>query len=155
IPLLAGRLLGTEEPAASTLLSASLAHMLWPDRAPRDVVGLRVRPGGNDVDAVTVVGVVKDVRGDGLEKDPLPPLSRHYSQEPFETMPLVVRTARRPETLAPALRAAVTKLDRSLAIPNMRTMGQIISSTVARRRFQMTLVLLFAALALVLAVVGI
>jgi hypothetical protein len=53
------------------------------------------------------------------------------------------------------VRATLRKLDRNLAIPNMRTMRQIISSTVARRRFQMMLVLLFAALALVLAVVGI
>ena len=70
-------------------------------------------------------------------------------------MTLVVRTAGDPGTLAPAVRARLTKLDRNLAIPNMRTMRRIISSTVARRRFQMTLVLLFAALALVLAVVGI
>jgi putative ABC transport system permease protein len=155
IPLLAGRLLAADEPAPSALVSASLAHKLWPDRAPHDIVGLRVRPGGNDVDPVTVVGVVKDVRGDGLEKDPLPTIYRPYAQQPFENMTLVVRTARGPETLAPALRATLTKLDRNLAIPNMRTMRQIISSTVARRRFQMTLVLLFAALALVLAVVGI
>jgi predicted permease len=155
IPLLAGRLLAAEEPAASAMLSASLAHKLWPDRAPRDVVGLRVRPGGNDVDPVTVVGVVKDVRGDVLEKDPLPTIYRPYSQEPFENMTLVLRTARDPGTLAPAVRATLTKVDRNLAIPNMRTMRQIISSTVARRRFQMTLVLLFAALALVLAAVGI
>ena len=65
----------------------------------------------------------------------------------------MLRTARDPDTLAPAVRATLTKLDRNLAVPIMRTMRQIISSTVARRRFQMTLVLLFAALALVLAVV--
>ena len=155
IPLLAGRLLTAEEPAASALLSASLAHKLWPGRAPRDVIGLRVRPGGTDVVPVTVVGVVKDVRSDGLEKDPLPTIYRPYAQEPLENMTLVVRTAGDPGTLAPAVRARLTELDRNLAIPNMRTMRQIISSTVARRRFQMTLVLLFAALALVLAVVGI
>jgi len=155
IPLLAGRLLAAEEPAPAALLSASLAHKLWPGRAPRDVLGLRVRPGGADVDPVTVVGIVKDVRGDGLEKDPLPTIYRPYAQEPFESMTLVLRTARDPGALAPAVRATVTKLDRNLAMPNMHTMRQIISSTVARRRFQMTLVLLFAALALVLAAVGI
>ncbi len=155
IPLLAGRLLAAEEPVPSALLSASLAHRLWPGRAPRDVVGLRVRPGGNDVNPVTVVGVVNDVHGDSLDKDPLPTIYRPYAQEPFENMTLVVRTARDPDTLAPAVRSTLTKLDRNLAIPNMRTMRQIISSTVARRRFQMTLVLLFGTLALVLAVVGI
>jgi predicted permease len=155
IPLMAGRLLAAEEPVASAMLSTSLAHRLWPGRAPRDVVGLRVRPGGNDADPVTVVGVVKDVRGDGLEKNPLPTIYRPYSQEPFENMTLVLRTARDPDMLAPAVRATLTKLDRNLAIPKMRTMRQIISATVARRRFQMTLVLLFAVLALVLAAVGI
>jgi predicted permease len=155
IPLIAGRLLAADEPAPSALLSASLAHKLWPGRTPRDVLGLRVRPGGSDIDPVMVVGIVKDVRGDGLEKEPLPTIYRPYAQEPFQNMTLVLRTVHDPGTLAPAVRATLTKLDRNLAIPNMRTMRQIISSTVARRQFQMTLVLLFAALALVLAVVGI
>jgi ABC-type antimicrobial peptide transport system permease subunit len=70
-------------------------------------------------------------------------------------MTLVVRTAQDPQALAPAIRAAVWKLDQNLPLPPMRTMRQMVSSSVARRRFQMVLVVLFAALALVLAVVGV
>ena len=155
IPLLAGRFFTDGEPAPAALLSASLAAKLWPERAPRDVVGLRVRPGGADMAAVSIMGIVKDVRGDGLEKEPLPTIYRPYAQEPFENMTLVVRTAQEPEALAPAIRAAVWKLDKDLPIPAMRTMRQMVSFYVARRRFQMVLVVLFAALALALAVVGI
>jgi putative ABC transport system permease protein len=155
IPLLAGRFLGEQEPAPSAILSASLARKLWPALAPEAVVGLGVRPGGADVKAVSVVGVVKDVRGDGLEKDPLPTIYQSHGEAPFPNMTLVVRTTQEPPTLAPAIRAAAWKIDPNLPFPAMRTMRQMVSSSVARRRFQMTLVVLFAALALALAVVGI
>ncbi|HTX35519.1 MAG TPA: ABC transporter permease [Bryobacteraceae bacterium] len=155
IPLLAGRFFSGNEPAPAAIVSLSLARRLWPGIAPEAVPGRRVRPGGEDVKAIPIIGVVKDVRGDGLEKEPLPTIYRPHAQEPFVNMTLVVRTARDPESLAPAVRTAIRNLDRNLPVPAMRTMRQMISFYVARRRFQMVLVVLFAALALALAVVGI
>jgi predicted permease len=155
IPLLAGRFFVENEPAEAVIVGATLARKLWPGLAPERVVGLRVRPGGSDVKAVPVVGVVKDVRSDGLEKEPFPTIYSPHAQMPYPNMTLVVRTAQEPQTLAPAVRASIRKLDRNLPIPAMRTMRQMVSSSVARRRFQMVLVVLFAVLALALAVVGI
>jgi len=154
IPLLAGRFLAETEPAPAVLLSASLAGKLWPGVPVESVVGRRVCFQGDDRPK-TVVGLVKDVHGDGLEKDPLPTLYMPHSRAPFQTMFLVVRTYGEPDRLAPAIRAAAWKIDRNIPIPAMRTMRQVLSFTVARRRFQMVLVLVFAALALASAVVGI
>ncbi len=69
-------------------------------------------------------------------------------------MSIVVRTAQEPAALAAAVRAEIRKLDMTLPIPAVRTMREIVSSTVAQRRFQMTMTSLFAALALVLGMVG-
>jgi predicted permease len=155
IPLLAGRFFAEDEPAPAAIVSLSLARRLWPGIAAETAVGRRIRPGGEDAKPVAIIGVVKDVRGDGLEKDPIPTVYRPHIQEPFDTMTLVVRTSRDPQSLAPAVRAAIWKLDANLPVPAMRTMRQMVSFYTARRRFQMTLVVLFALLALALAVVGI
>ncbi len=155
IALLAGRFFGDREREPSVIISASLARKLWPDLPLARVVGLRVRFQGADGLPVTVVGVVKDVTGDSVEKEPVPILYQSHEQAPFPNMVLVVRTAQEPDALAPAIRAAAWKIDRNLPFPAMRTMRQIMSSSVSRRRFQLVLVALFAALALVLAVVGI
>ncbi len=153
VPLLAGRFFGDRERAPSAIISASLARKLWPELSLNRVIGQRVHFQGSD--PVAVVGVVKDVTGDSVEKEPAPIIYHSHEQAPFPNMVLVVRTAQEPDALAPAIRAAAWKIDRNLPFPAMRTMRQIMSSSVSRRRFQMVLVALPAALALVLAVVGI
>ena len=70
-------------------------------------------------------------------------------------MSLVIKTAQEPAALAPAVRAEVRKMDPNLPIPALRTMREIISQTVAERRFQMALTVLFALVALCLGAVGI
>ena len=70
-------------------------------------------------------------------------------------MSLVVKTAQEPAALASAVRAEIRRMDPNLPIPAIRTMREILSQTVAERRFQMTLTLLFALAALGLGVIGI
>lgn len=70
-------------------------------------------------------------------------------------MTIVVRAAQSPAGLAPLIRAEVWKLDANLPAPTIRTMTEIVSASVARRRFQTTLIVLFGILALALAIVGI
>jgi putative ABC transport system permease protein len=70
-------------------------------------------------------------------------------------MTIVVRTAREPATLAAAVRAEIWKLDPNLPIAAMRTMQEIVGSTLAHRRFQMTLTSVFAVVALLLGAVGV
>jgi putative ABC transport system permease protein len=69
-------------------------------------------------------------------------------------MALVVRTAREPAALASAVRAEIRKMDPGLPIPAIRTMREIVSTTVAQRRFQTMLTSLFALVALLLGAVG-
>jgi putative ABC transport system permease protein len=70
-------------------------------------------------------------------------------------MTMVVRTAQEPAALAGAVRAEIWKLDPNLPISAMRTMQEIVSSSVAQRRFQMTLTSVFAVVALLLGAVGV
>jgi putative ABC transport system permease protein len=70
-------------------------------------------------------------------------------------MSIVVRTVQAPESLAASVRSAVWRLDKDLPAPTIRTMEEIVSASMAPRRFQTTLVVLFGVLALALASVGI
>jgi predicted permease len=155
IPLLAGRSFGDQEPAPVVAISAGLADRLWPGQPPSHVVGLRLRVGDVNARPATVVGVIGHVRTAGLEGKPLPTVYLPHAAFPSPAMSLVVRTAQEPQALARAVRSEVWKLNRNLPIPTMRTMREIVSAAVARRRFQMVLIALFAALSLALAVVGI
>jgi putative ABC transport system permease protein len=155
IPLLAGRLLADEEPVPVTVISACLARKLWPAESFGSIVGRRIKLNHPAVNPVTVVGVTGDVRADTLESDPNPAAYRPLSQAPFGEVTLMLRTALEPETLASAVRSEVWILDRNLPVASMQTMREIVSASTAPRRFQMTLIGLFAALSLALAVVGI
>ena len=155
VPLLSGRLLEDQEPAPAILVSAGLAHKLWPGQSLASIVGRRIKLNYWAADPVTIVGIAGDVRADTLESDPYPAAYRPVSQAPFSDVTLMVRTAREPESLASAVRNAVWKLDRNLPVNSMQTMREIVSASTAQRRFQMTLVLVFAGLSLALAVIGI
>lgn len=148
-------MLEDQEPAPATVISAGLARQLWPGKSLDNIVGRRIKLNYPAADPVTIVGITGDVRADTLEVEPFPAAYRPVSQAPFGDVTLVVRTAREPETLASAVRSEVWKLDRGLPVTSMQTMREIISASTAQRRFQMTLILVFAALSLALAVIGI
>jgi putative ABC transport system permease protein len=155
IPLRAGRLLEDQEPAPATVISVGLAHRLWPGESLESIIGRRIKLNHPAAAPVFILGVVGDVRADTLESDPSPAAYRPVSQAPFGDVTLVVRTAQEPESLASAVRDAVWKLDENLPVASMQTMREIVSSSTAQRRFQMTLIVTFAVLSLALAAVGI
>jgi putative ABC transport system permease protein len=154
IPLVAGRAFRDEEPALAAIISESLARGLWPGAAPSTILGKGVRTDPANP-LMTIVGVVGDVRADALDREPPSVLYHPLGQNLRRRMTLVVRTGGDPLVVAGAARAQVGQLDANLPIAAMRTMREILSASVAQRRFQMALVVLFAALALALAVVGI
>ena len=155
IPLLAGRLLeGTETPPA-VIISARLAKALWPDEAFSQALGRRVRQGDITSALLTVVGVVGDVRTGALDREPMPVIYRPHTQSASRDMTVVIRTSGEPEALALAVRTTVGNIDMDVPIPTMRTMREIVSASTAPRRFQMVLITVFGAVALVLAVVGV
>ena len=135
------------------LVSALAAARLWPGRNP---LGQRFKVGDPDGPFIDVVGVVGDVHGVALDKTPSMTVYVPYWQRPTWRGPsLAVRTAADPLAVASALRAIIRRLDSELPVPPFQTMQQIVAESVAQRRFQMDLVLLFAAVALVLASLGI
>ena len=153
--LRAGRYFAEHEPIPAALIGESLANSLWPGEAPAAVVGRTFRQGDVTGPLITIAGVVEDVRSGALDRDALPVIYRPQDQWASGRATLVVKTAQEPVALAPAVRAEIRRMDPNLPIPLIRTMREIVSASVAQRRFQMMLTSLFASLALLLGAVGV
>jgi putative ABC transport system permease protein len=155
IPVIRGRAFTEQDTANSPkviLINESLARKHFSDVDP---VGKRLDLGLNDING-EIVGVVGDVRSNNLMKEAGPEFYVPYSQVPFGDVSLVVRTsASDPALLTPALRSAVQEIDRDQPLYEVRTMNALVAESVSRQRFSMTLLAVFAALAMALACVGI
>jgi predicted permease len=138
-----------DRPRKVAILSEATARRLWPDQDP---IGKRMRMGAAEQPLLEVIGVVADVRSDGLNKAPSLTAYMFNNQR---DMALLVRTAMDPASIGGAVRGIIRSLDAEMPVPEFRTMQQIVSKSVGERRFQLTLVLLFSAIALVLASLGI
>jgi putative ABC transport system permease protein len=110
---------------------------------------------GNDGEWCQVVGVVDDVHQHGLDKAARPAIYVPYARDPWTFMSFVVQTGGAPGQVASAAEAAVHAVDREQAVYNVRTMDDVISKSLSPRRLRMLLIGAFAALALILACVGI
>jgi putative ABC transport system permease protein len=153
--LRAGRFFGETEPVPVGIISESLAKRLWPGESMASIVGHAFRHGDFNRTPVIVAGIVADTRPGALNRELPPEVYRPQTQRAGGAMSLVVRTAEEPAALASAVRAEIRKMDPNLPIPAIRTMREIISQTVAERRFQMALTLLFTLAALCLGAIGI
>lgn len=160
IPRLAGRGFDAGDRADSTpvaIVSRSLAERLWPGQDP---LGRRLANGmpAPDRPVFTVVGVVGDNRQESLREPLRPEMFLPYSQNLFpwyEHTTLVVRTARDPAVVGGEITDRVAALDGEIAISPPREMAEILDRAVLEPSFGGFLFALFAALALVLSVVGI
>ena len=159
IPLQRGRVFDTRDSGESTpvfLVNRRLAEQFWPGEDPTGK-RLKVGPADSPNPWVTVIGVVGDVRQAGLYGEQMAELYAPYAQERRSWMSprdLVVRTSGDAASLAGAVREAVWQVDKDQPVSNVRTMDQVFAAAVSRERFQTLLLGLFAALALVLACVG-
>jgi putative ABC transport system permease protein len=103
-----------------------------------------------------VVGVVREVHPGAVDKKSLPQLYRPYlPPRTGSMMTMVIKPSAESAALPAGIRAQIRGLEPNIPIPAIRTMSEIVSSTVAERRFQMLLTSLFAIVALLLATVGI
>jgi putative ABC transport system permease protein len=102
-----------------------------------------------------IVGVVRDVRNRGPQREGVPEIAVPFAQSPWATARLSVRASVPPETVRPGLAAAVHSLDPDLPMTDVRTMDETIGDALAGDRFRAFLFGGFAALALLLATVGI
>ena len=153
--LRAGRFFGETEPVPVAIISESLAKRFWPGESMPAIVGHVFRHGDFNGPPVIVAGIVADTRPGALDRELPPEVYRPQTQRAGGAMSLVIKTAQEPAALAPAIRAEIRKMDSNLPIPAIRTMREIISQTVAERRFQMALTVLFALAALCLGAIGI
>jgi putative ABC transport system permease protein len=161
ISLLAGRDFTADDTANApgvTIVSESVARRTWPGES---AIGRRVSLEDNPrpQDWLTVVGVVGDIRQGGVREPAVPAIYQPLGQvtRPFflSHMTYVARTAANPEGIAPAMRAALSGVDRDQAPLAVATMEQVLMGTIAETRFQTRLLGAFACVAVVLAAIGI
>ncbi|MBU8895916.1 ABC transporter permease [Corallococcus sp. H22C18031201] len=161
VPLLRGRALSEEEDRAGsphvTLINRAMAERYWPGSDP---LGHRIRLPGMDAhksEWMTVVGVVGDVRQDGLDAAPKPQLFVPQSQRPERLMAgatVLVRASGPLSELGPRVRAVVRATDPDAPV-EVSFMADLVTGSVASRRLLAVLIAGFASLALFLAAVGI
>ncbi len=131
-----------------TILSAGLAQRVWPGQNP---LGRKL---DNGRDVLETVGITPDIHSTSLDHDPVNMMYIPYWQRAQRNGSLLVRTAMDPRGIAAALRSAIWAVDSDVPIPEVRTLDQVMAKSVAQRRFQVMLVMLFAAAALALAAFG-
>jgi predicted permease len=153
IRLIAGRDIAWSDPQPVLVLSQSAARRLWPGE---DVLGKRIAFGQRDTVGLEIVGVVSDSRARGLTADPVPMIYMSFggALNVVRTMSLLVRGAD-PASIMTATRAVVHELDPKLPLYNVQTLREIVDRSIAQPRLNTTLLTLFAAMALLLATVGI
>ncbi len=156
IPLLEGEQLPDSTRADGpprAVINGTMARTVWPDQS---AVGRRLKLASYEQDATwyTVAGVVGDTRHTGLDIALRPQVYVHHLQDPSEQMAVVLRATGDPRGLAGPARAAVLAIDPNQPVARVRTMEEVLNTSVASRRFHMFLVGVFAALAVTLAVVG-
>jgi putative ABC transport system permease protein len=163
IPILEGREFTQYDTARSqdvVVIDEALARRYWPNESP---VGAHIKfenePTPRELE---VVGVVGNVKHFGLDEEPLATLYAPFYQMPENLVPvwasrinLVTRTSSDPMTLSAAIRREVQDVDKNVPASNVRTMGQFLSASVAPRRFNLLLLTVFAAAALLLTTSGI
>jgi len=157
IPLLKGRVFADgDRPDTQhvAVISKSLAQKYWPNEDP---LGKRIQFGNMDGDLrlLHIVGVVGDVRGDGLDADAQPTIYANALQRPpFSELSIVVRAQSAPAAITPAMRQTVRAINSELPV-KFRTVREIFYSSLDHRRFSLVIFAVFAAVALTLAVIGI
>jgi predicted permease len=155
IPLRRGRLFtGADREGTPdvVVITQTTADRLWPGEDP---IGRRIRWGGLDGGALTIVGVVGDVRDLDIAQEPRQILFLPYQQLPWPQMTLLIKTDGPQAGLAAAIRREIRAVDGDLPIPEVQPLRQSLSNAVATPRFRMFLFGIFAAVALVLATTGV
>ena len=170
IPLVRGRLLGEADNATAPLVAvvdANFAHRFWPHS---DAIGQRIAidtvPGADpNIPSTTprwrtIVGVVGHVKHYALDVEGREQIYFPHQQPLFgvfapRDMTLAVRTSLDPASVTNAIREQVFEIDKDLPLYNVATMDQLISTSVAQPRLNLSLLVAFAALALLLSAVGV
>jgi putative ABC transport system permease protein len=159
--LVRGRLLteaDREDAPLVAVINETMAARYWPGD---EALGKRFHMNTDDRPWMTIVGIVRTVRHNAVVEPPRAEMYIPHAQLPIEVgsaprgMTLVVKTAADPIAMAGTIRQAVRELDSRLPVSAIRTMESVTAAALSRPRFTTLLLGLFAALALVLAALGI
>jgi putative ABC transport system permease protein len=156
-PLISGRFFTEPDTAESpkvAIIDENMARTYWPDVDP---VGKRLKRGRVDSNApwLTVVGVVASVKQYALDNESRVAFYTPHQQSPYSSMYVAVRTTTDPLSVAAAITREARAMDPNVPIYDVKTMEQRLSESLARRRFAMLALGLFAVVAMLLAAVGI
>jgi putative ABC transport system permease protein len=155
IPLLQGRLFTDRDTAESeqvVIINETLRRRFFPNADP---LGKRIAFDGANGPWHTIVGVVGDVRHSGLEQEAGLELYRPFAQTPTRSVTLVVKSSLDPGSVVASIRREVSSLDAEQPIHSIRPMTEIVARDIAPERFNLTLLAVFAAVALLLALIGV
>jgi putative ABC transport system permease protein len=159
IPILKGRDFEDRDKHGSTpviIITDAFARQYFPNEDP---IGKRIKPGigtyeDEDNPMREVIGVVGDIRNRSLNTEPKPAYYVPQTQVPFSQLVAVVKTTGEPHSLVSAATKVVAAMDQDIPLFGVKSMPEYLSSSVAAPRFSTTLLAIFAAVALVLTIVG-
>jgi putative ABC transport system permease protein len=157
VPLRKGRFFNAQDKQGTvsvTIINETMARRFWPGE---EALGKRFKlgPAQSANPWLTVVGIVGDMRRQGLERQAIAQIFRPYLQSSERRLILLIRTTGEPTQLAPLVRHEIRALDKTVLVSGSSTLESLLARNVAHRRFQTWLLTLFSALALLLAAVGI
>jgi predicted permease len=155
-PLLRGRFFTEDDEDGKqpvAIVDETTARKYWPTRDP---LGRLLRFGPDPTQSrMTVVGIVKDIKNDGLDTDGVPHIYVPIYQSPDRDLSVVLRTSLPAKVLEPQIRQEIQSIDPGLPVFNVSSMNDVLDRSLASRRFSADVVGGFAGLALLLASIGI
>jgi len=155
--LLAGRLLNANDGLTPRSPDVIVVNQALVDRDLKGENPIGKRVFYNDTTFMTIIGVVSNVRNAGPFAPPVPELYRNFWQNGggASTFPLMIRVSRGdPTAIAPAVRAAIHRIDPTAAVARVQTMPQVIEASLGQPLFYLSLLGAFAVVALALALAG-
>jgi predicted permease len=160
-PLMGGRFFDDQDVIGKqevTIIDETTAKRFWPNEDPMGK-RLEVKPNSTvpwlTLPWMTVVGITAAIKQDGLDTNSIPHIYTAIYQHPTKALSLLMRTPSPPASVEPLVRTEIRSIDPELPIFDVRSMNDVISESMAARRFSAELVGAFAVLAIVLASVGI
>jgi putative ABC transport system permease protein len=159
IPLVRGREFTEQDDNKAPrviVINQAFAKKFFPGEDP---IGKRINHGAPFLGGLsswqTIVGVAADTKNDMLDRSTEPEFYASYRQQPFWPLAIVLRTTVEPASMAAAVRSEIAAVDGEAPVYYVSTMNQIVSGTVAQRRFNLVLMSLFSVVALLLAAIGV
>jgi putative ABC transport system permease protein len=156
IPLIRGRVFAEQEDEKApgvVVINQSFAQKYFTNEDP---LGKRMKFNRQPQSPwFTIIGIVRDVKNEGFDVEAKPQIYRSILQASGLSLTLVIRAAANPSSLAEAVRNEVRSVDPDMPVFGIRTMQEVMASTVVQRRFAMLLLGMFAFIALALSSVGI